>query len=59
MSHALSLLLTTKMPIYEIGREIGYQSTPRFTIRFQERYGLRPGDVRGHDRPINGATLRR
>lgn len=58
MSHALSLLLTTNMPIYVVGREIGYRSAPRFTIRFQERYGLLPGDVRGHDRPIRSRNAR-
>ena len=52
MSHALSLLLTTNMPIYAVAQEIGYRSAPRFTIRFRERYGLRPGDVRGHDRSV-------
>ena len=57
MSHALSLLLTTNMPVYAIAREIGYQSAPRFTIRFHERYGLRPGDVRGHDRPIQSSRF--
>jgi AraC-like DNA-binding protein len=57
MAHALSLLLTTNLPIYAIGREIGYQSAPRFSIRFNERYGLRPGDVRGHDRPVRSRHL--
>ncbi|BDI34228.1 hypothetical protein CCAX7_62790 [Capsulimonas corticalis] len=56
MGHALSEIVATNRPIYKIAREIGYQCAAQFTARFYERYGLRPGDARGHDRSVRSES---
>jgi len=47
MAYALSLVLATDRPVYKIAPEIGYRSKAQFRLRFHQRYGLLPGEVRG------------
>ena len=46
MSHALTLLQVTGMSVTNISYEVGYNSPSRFTLRFRERFGYNPSDVR-------------
>ncbi|MCW3062134.1 MAG: ybcM [Capsulimonas sp.] len=57
MGHALSEIVATNRPIYTIAREIGYRCTAQFSARFYERYGLRPGDARGHNRSVRSRLV--
>lgn len=43
---ALTLLLQTSHPVYRIAYDCGYQSVPRFTSKFHERFGLPPKALR-------------
>ncbi|MEO7719816.1 MAG: helix-turn-helix transcriptional regulator [Capsulimonas sp.] len=56
MGHALSEIVATNRPIHTIASEIGYRCTAHFSGRFYERYGLRPGDARGHDRSLRSGA---
>ncbi|MCB1382783.1 MAG: helix-turn-helix transcriptional regulator [Notoacmeibacter sp.] len=49
MTHALSLLQTTPWPVSRIAAETGYESQSRFAIRFRERFGLAPSEIRRSD----------
>lgn len=46
MSNALTLLQSTPWPITRVAGEVGYQSPSQFAIRFRQRFGLAPSDVR-------------
>jgi AraC-like DNA-binding protein len=50
MSHALSLLQSTDLPVGNIARDVGYESASRFASRFRKRFGFAPTAVRGHRR---------
>ncbi len=50
MSHALSLLQSTDLPVGNIARDVGYESASRFAVRFRKRFGFAPTAVRGHRR---------
>ena len=47
MNHGLMLLQTTQWPVQLIALESGYDSGSRFSIRFKERFGFSPGEIRG------------
>ncbi len=47
MNRALGLLQCTDLPVAVIALEVGYASPSRFALRFRERFGLSPRDVRG------------
>lgn len=46
LQKAKELLLTTNLPVRDIGFEIGQQSLGTFTTRFTERVGMTPGQFR-------------
>lgn len=46
MGTALTLLLQTSHPVYRIACDCGYQSVPRFTTNFHQRFGLPPKALR-------------
>ncbi|MCA0042509.1 helix-turn-helix transcriptional regulator [Celeribacter litoreus] len=46
MSCALSMLQETELPINRIALDVGYESASRFAIRFRQRFGFAPSDVR-------------
>lgn len=48
MNRALGLLQCTDLPVAVIALEVGYASPSRFALRFRERFGLSPRDVRGN-----------
>ena len=50
MSHALAMLQGTDKSIEQIADASGYQSASRFSIRFRERFGFAPSEIRGHRR---------
>lgn len=50
MTFALTLLQSTDKPIEQIAYASGYQSASRFSIRFRERFGFAPSEIRGHRR---------
>lgn len=50
MSHALSLLQSTDLPVGNIAHDVGYESASRFATRFRKRFGFAPTAVRGHRR---------
>ncbi|PDS41182.1 AraC family transcriptional regulator [Rhizobium anhuiense] len=58
MSHALSLLQSTDLPVGNIAHDVGYESASRFATRFRKRFGFAPTAVRGHrrDNSHNPAT---
>jgi AraC-like DNA-binding protein len=47
LSHALTLLLTTKLPVKSVAARVGYASVSTFGKRFHERYGVEPSAVGG------------
>lgn len=47
LSHALTLLLTTNLPVKSVAGRSGYVSTSTFVKRFRERYGIEPSSVGG------------
>ena len=47
MNRALGLLQCTDLPVAVIALDVGYASPSRFALRFRERFGLSPRDVRG------------
>jgi AraC-like DNA-binding protein len=50
MTYGLTLLQGTDKPIEQIAHASGYQSASRFSIRFRERFGFAPSEIRGHRR---------
>ncbi|WP_137937412.1 AraC family transcriptional regulator [Chitinivorax sp. B] len=46
MGQGLALLQTSSHDVAEIAAQCGYQSASRFSIRFRERYGLSPSELR-------------
>lgn len=46
LSTALSQLLQTSLPIYQIAHDCGYQSVSRFTSNFHKRFGIPPSALR-------------
>lgn len=42
LERAVTLLLTTELPIGEIGARCGFESSPYFTRRFREKFGQSP-----------------
>jgi len=47
LSHGLSLLLTTRLPVKSVAQRVGYTSVSTFGKRFRERYGVEPSRVGG------------
>jgi AraC-like DNA-binding protein len=47
LSHALSLLLTTQLPVKSVAPLVGYSSVSTFIKRFRDRYGVEPSRVSG------------
>ena len=47
MTHAMSLLQSSNMPVSAIAASAGFQSQSRFAIRFRSRFGFPPTAVRG------------
>jgi AraC-type DNA-binding domain-containing proteins len=53
MAVALGLLQTTDLSVTQVAYEVGYASPSRFAIRFRNRFGLAPSELRvarRHDR---------
>ncbi|WP_394840763.1 AraC family transcriptional regulator [Pendulispora brunnea] len=50
MSHALSLLQNTDVPVLHVALAAGYASASRFSARFRARFGYLPTDIRGQNR---------
>lgn len=50
MSAALSLLQSSDRQVAEIAWEVGYASPSRFAVRFRDRFGCAPRDVRTKER---------
>ncbi|TDR82015.1 helix-turn-helix transcriptional regulator [Paludibacterium purpuratum] len=46
MNHALQALQSSRLPIGEIAAQSGYASASRFAVRFRQRFGLSPRDLR-------------
>jgi AraC-like DNA-binding protein len=47
LSHALTLLLTTRLPVKSIAARAGYASNSSFVKRFRARYGVEPSAIGG------------
>jgi AraC-like DNA-binding protein len=45
LSHGLTLLSTTRLPVKTVASRVGYASVSSFTKRFSERYGVEPSRV--------------
>jgi len=45
LSHALSLLITTRLPVKSVAARAGYASVSSFVKRFSARYGVEPSRV--------------
>ena len=58
MTHALSLLQSTDLPVGSIARDVGYESASRFASRFRRRFGFSPTAVRGHRRDCSSSEPR-
>ena len=50
MSLALALLQSTDKAIALIAAEVGYESASRFAIRFRQRFGFSPAQIRTQQR---------
>ncbi|MBT9386315.1 helix-turn-helix transcriptional regulator [Pseudooceanicola sp. CBS1P-1] len=59
MSCALGLLQTGDLPVGRIALEVGYSSPSRFALRFRDRFGLSPSQVRRPQNDRNGTELAR
>ena len=46
MSFALTLLQSTDLPVTRIANDVGYESPSRFAVRFRQRFGFAPSDIR-------------
>jgi AraC-like DNA-binding protein len=47
LSHGLTLLLSTRLPVKSVAARVGYTSASAFIKRFRERYGVEPSRVGG------------
>jgi AraC-like DNA-binding protein len=47
LSHGLTLLLSTRLPVKAVAARVGYTSASAFIKRFRERYGVEPSRVGG------------
>ena len=58
MTHAPILLQSTVVLVLDVGLAVGYDSAPRFAVRFRERFGFSPSAIRGQkrDRPRSSAA---
>jgi AraC-like DNA-binding protein len=45
LSHGLTLLLSTDLPVKSVAARVGYTSVSAFIKRFRERYGVEPSRV--------------
>jgi len=45
LTHAMSLLYTTRLPLKTVAARVGYRSLGSFNKRFAERYGLEPAAI--------------
>jgi AraC-like DNA-binding protein len=45
LSHGLTLLLSTNLPVKSVAGRVGYTSVSAFIKRFRERYGVEPSQV--------------
>ncbi|UUX94041.1 helix-turn-helix transcriptional regulator [Aquabacterium sp. J223] len=52
MSYALTLLQATDRSVATIANDAGYESASRFALRFRQRFGFAPTEVRGHRRAV-------
>ena len=50
MTHAMSLLQSSQLPVSAIAASSGFESQSRFAIRFRDRFGFPPSAIRGHNR---------
>ncbi|WP_454812295.1 helix-turn-helix transcriptional regulator [Labrys neptuniae] len=50
MTAALYLLQSTDQPVTQIALDVGYESASRFSVRFRNRFGFAPSEIRGHHR---------
>lgn len=46
MHHAMTLLQTTRWSLSQIADACGYRASSRFSLRFRERFGCSPADIR-------------
>lgn len=46
MMRALTLLQISELPVARIAEMVGYESPSRFSVRFRQRFGFKPADVR-------------
>jgi AraC-like DNA-binding protein len=49
LSHGLTLLLSTRLPVKAVAQQAGYSSVSAFVKRFRERYGVEPSRVGGEE----------
>lgn len=49
MATALALLQSSAMSVTQVAFAAGYASPSRFAVRFRERFGLSPSELRGED----------
>jgi AraC-like DNA-binding protein len=49
MAAALALLQSSAMSVTQVAFAAGYASPSRFAVRFRERFGLSPSELRGED----------
>lgn len=54
MTHAMSLLQSSQLPISAIAARAGFESQSRFAVRFRDRFGFPPSAIRGHNRVGSG-----
>lgn len=50
MTHAMSLLQSSQLPVSAIAASAGFESQSRFAVRFRHRFGFPPSAIRGHNR---------
>ncbi|WP_236942666.1 helix-turn-helix transcriptional regulator [Ewingella americana] len=46
MHHAMTLLQTTRWSLSQIADACGYRASSRFSLRFKQRFGCSPADIR-------------
>jgi AraC-like DNA-binding protein len=50
MTHAMSLLQSSRMSVSAVAASAGFESQSRFALRFRDRFGFPPSAIRGHNR---------
>ena len=45
LAQALTLLISTRLPVKSVAQRVGYASAASFSKRFTERYGVEPSRV--------------